>query len=120
VNREEATFLAKMRDAFATAAEACNDYLNVKQSTEQITTAPKPVQKQEESITSEQSLLNNFPEELAAKLTVSEVYGEWWITKQYDRTEQGKVDFAKITRVVKALGGSWDPAGKNSHWSVPK
>ncbi len=82
---------------------------------------PKPEPKPERVvIDTEQKLRSNFPQELADLLTVSNQGGEWWLTKPYDRSEEGKAAWVKINELVKTLGGSWDSAGRDSHWSVPK
>lgn len=86
----------------------------------------EPQEKENRAVTenprgvSEQALLKNFPDELREQLNVSDMNTEWFLTKPYDASDKGKREWTKINAVVKALGGSWESMGKDSHWSVPK
>lgn len=80
----------------------------------------KDVPQAPSALGTQQALLNNFPEELAEIINVSDMGGEWRITKTLDRSDEGKRAFARICSIVEQLGGTWNPAGKDSHWIVPK
>ena len=74
-----------------------------------------------ETISTEQILLANFPDDLRERLVAEEV-GDSWLLKltHFIRGEQGKEIWAKVNAVVKNLGGKWQSMGKASHWEVPK
>ena len=80
---------------------------------------PRP-QQQQYTIVSEQELLANFTEDLQDLIHVSDMGEVYFITKPYERGDEGKRQFARISQVVKNLGGVWISDGKNSRWEVPK
>jgi len=121
MNKDEATFLAKLRDAFAMAAEACNDYLNTEQPTYQKATASagKP---QEQTIIADVKvgeLLSKFPQELRPLITITDAM-DFWFVKPVKFL--GKDAFADASEVVRGLNGKYERAaqGVKAHWEIPK
>lgn len=51
---------------------------------------------------------------------ISEGDGLYVLMKPYDRTEKGRTDWVDINNYVKAQGGKWIKAGRDSRWEIPK
>jgi hypothetical protein len=76
---------------------------------------PKPTENQTQRTTD--SILNEFPDDMASRLK-AEIKGDYWIIKPTNFL--GSNLFADIANEVRRLNGEYISAGKDSHFRVPK
>lgn len=103
----------KILDATKELEKLCDTYYTMVR----FSADKKPEQKQEEKPKPESAVQMNFPEDLRAMLQFEDKADYVKISlKQF----LGSENFAKVSTVVRGIGGEYVSAGKGSHFRVPK